>query len=232
MESNIAHTGQWYSVLGWLDKNRNQLIGAVAVVLLAAGVWWYAKCARDQKEVAAGESLSAVMLAANQTPVTAAALLKVAKDNAGTGAGGRALLAAAGQQFADGKPDDSLASFRSFLAEYDGSPLIPEAKLGVAACLQAQGKNAEAVAAYKEVVDRFGSANTVTPAKYALARIYESEGKLEQARDYYLELARNSQSVLGSEAINRLNDLIQKHPNLRPGAVAAVTNSTSIVPAK
>lgn len=232
MESQIANPGQLYAVLGWLEKNRKQIIAVLAVLIVGVGVWWYAKCAGEAKELAAGEALSSVMLAAPQgSPPAADALLKVANDNAGTDAGARALLTAAGQQFANGKTDDSLASFRRFMTEYDGSPLTPQAKLGVATCLQAQGKTAEATAAYKEIVDRYASANTVTPAKFALARLYEADGKLEQARDYYLELASDSQSSIGSDAYSRLTDLIQKHPNLRPQPTPA-PNATPVTPSK
>jgi TolA-binding protein len=234
MESQVSHTGDLYSVLGWASKNRNQLIGGAAVVLVATGVWWYAKCAREAKEVSAGEALSSALLTAPKESAPTETLLKLASDNAGTEAGGRALLAAATQQFVAGKIEDSLASFRRFLAEYDGSMFMSQAKLGEATCLQSQGKTADAIKAYKEVADRFPNANTALPAKLALGKLYEAEGKLEQARDCYLELTRE-QSLIGSEAVTRLNELIQKHPNLRPGAASAglsATNSGVVKPAK
>jgi TolA-binding protein len=157
-------------------------------------------------------------------------LLKVANDSAGTDAGARALLTAAGKQFVDGKTDEAKASFQRFIADYPESVLIAQAKYGIAVCLDAQGKTSEAATAFKEVVDRYAGENTTMPAKFALARIYEADGKLEQARDYYLDIARDGRSTFGMEAGSRLTALIQKHPNLRPVAPAAV-NRTSVAPA-
>ena len=123
-------------------------------------------------------------------------------------------------------------------ADYEGSPLTPQAKLGAAACLEAQGKNAEALAAFKEVVDLFSEASTRTHAKFSMARLNEADGKLELARDQYIDLMqesqreaqqRNSQSTFGPEAFGRLNDLMQKHPDLAKQSAPPTT--TQVVPA-
>ena len=65
--------------------------------------------------------------------------------------------------------------------------------------------------------------NFAPPARLALGRLYESQGKLEQARDLYLKLAGESAGLIGTEAGDRLTDLFQKRPDLRPhtGALGA-----------
>jgi len=229
MESHIAHSGQWYSVLGWLEKNRKQIIAAVVVLTIIGIVTGFVLWRKEQNEIAAGEALSAVMAAAGPAGVTSDALLKVAREYSGTDAGARALLDGAAQLFIEGKVAEAQEAFQRFLSEYEGSPLTPQAKLGTATCLDALGKSAEATAAFKEVVDRFPGEHTVTQAKFSLARLYEQQGKLEMARDLYMDLARDSRTLYGSEAIGRLTEIFQKNPGLRPGNPAEPAPTASAV---
>ena len=229
MESDIKQSGDLYSLLGWLDKNRKQIISTSVVVVLVGIVVAYIFWRKDQKEIAAGEALAAVMLAGDRAQPSTDALLKIVEGNAGTAAAGRALLVAAGQEFADGKVDKAAELFQRFLREYEGNPLTSQAKFGIATCLESQGKAVEATTAFKEIVDRFGGDNIATPAKFSLARLYEAQGKLEPARDLFMDLARASQGTFGMEAVARLTAMFQNHPDLRPGAVtgkaAVPTNS-------
>ena len=147
-------------------------------------------------------------------------LLKVADDYSGTAASARALLVAAGQLFESGKVAEAQAGFEKFVGQYSGHPLMSQAKLGIAVCLHSQGKTNEAAVAFKEVVDRFTGEQTATPAKFYLASLYEAQGKPEMARDLFMDLARTSQTTFGQQAMARLNDMFQKNPQLRPGAVS------------
>jgi predicted negative regulator of RcsB-dependent stress response len=227
MESDIASTGQLYSLLAWIDKNRKQIISTAVILVLVGVVVAFVMWRNEQKQIQAGETLSGVMAASGATGPSAEALFKVASDYAGTDAGARALLGAAGELFAEGKITESQAAFEKFLGQYAGSPLLAQAKLGVAICLNTQGKTSEATVAFKEVVDRFPGENTVTPAKFYLAGLYEAEGKVEMARDLYLDLARDGRSTHGSEAIARLTEMFQKNPSLRPGAATPTPASAA-----
>lgn len=237
MESENTNSTDLYSLLAWFEKNRKQIISAIVILILVGVIIAFVQWNREQKEITAGEALSAVTLTGNNSRPSADSLLKVADDNAGTVAAGRALLMAAGQLFADGNVENAQKQFQKFLADYEGSPLTPQAKLGVAACLEAQGKKAEAIAAFKEVADRFTEANTRSHAKFSMARLNEADGKLELARDQYIELMqeaqresqRNSQSTFGPEAFGRLNDLMQKYPDLAKQSAPPTT--TQVVPA-
>jgi predicted negative regulator of RcsB-dependent stress response len=223
MESENTQSGDLYTLLGWLEKNRNMVIGVAVGLVLIGIVYFYHDYHQSQKAIEAGQELSAAVLANGGASTDA--LLKVANDNGGTDAGARALLTAAGKQFVDGKIDDAKASFQRFVSDYPESPLMSQAKYGIAVCLEAQGKTSEATTAFKEVMDRYAGENTTMPAKFALARIYEADGKLEQARDYYMDLAQG-RSTFGMEAGNRVTALIQKHPNLRPTAPPATSRPT------
>lgn len=230
MQSEQTQSGDLYTLLGKLEQHKNQIITGVVVVIVVGIVVSFISYRKSEKQIEAGQALSAVLLTGSSNAPTADSLLKVASDAAGTDAAARALLAAAGKQFLDGKTEDAKSLFQRFVAEYPESLLISQAKYGIAVCLDTQGKTAEASPAFKEVVDRYAGENTTIPAKFALARIYEAEGKLEQARDYYLDIARDGRSTYGMEAGSRLTALIQKHPNLRPTAPAAV-NRTAVAPA-
>jgi predicted negative regulator of RcsB-dependent stress response len=217
-----------YSLLGWLDKNWKQLASGAAVVIVIGIIVAYFIWRKGENEVAAGTALTTVLTANGaQGAASAPALLKVADDHAGTAAGARALLGAAGMMFAEGKAAEAQTQFQRFLSEYSENPLAAEAKLGVAACLESQGKTNEAVTAYKDIVDRQSAGNTALPAKFSLARLYESQGKLEVARDLYRDLAQNPSSLTGSEAAGRLSEMFRQHPELVPAApaLAPLTNA-------
>ena len=230
MESENKQSGDLYALLGWLEKNRNQIITGTVVLILAGIAYFYFDYRKSESAIAAGQALSAVLMSGSPTGASADALMKVANDNAGTDAAARALLSAAGQQFVDGKLDDARTSFQRFVTEYPENSLMCQAKYGLAVCLEAQGNFTNAAVAFKEVMDRYAGENTTIPAKYSLARLYEAEGKLEQARDYYLDIARDGRNTFGMEAASRLNALFQKHPNLRPSPGASAMNRTAPTP--
>lgn len=228
MESDIASTGQLYSLLGWVDKNRKQIISAVVIVVVVGVLVAFFNWRNDQRQILAGEAVSGVMAEATADHINSDALLKVAADYSGTDAAARALQAAAGQLFVDGKLAEAQAVFERFVAEYGQHALLAQAKFGIAMCLDAQGKSFEATTAFKEVVDRFPGANTATPAKFHLAGLYEAQGKMLMARDLYMELTRDGQSSYGSQAISRLTEMIQKDPSLRPGANSAPAATSDV----
>lgn len=231
MDSNIASTGQWYSFLGWVDKNRKQIISALVIVIVAGVLVGFMNWRSGQRRLEAGEKLSALTVAAAGKGMSVESLTQLASDYVGTPAAARALLMAGGQAFADGQVPEAQALFQRFVSEYDGHALLPQAKLGIAVCLDAQGKAAEATTAFKEVVDRFPSANTITPAKFNLASLYEAQGKMELARDIYMQLTQDSQSTYGAEAIARLTEMFQKNPSLRPGVTTPAPTPAAATPA-
>jgi predicted negative regulator of RcsB-dependent stress response len=223
MEQNIADSNFLLDTWLWFEKNRKPVlfgVGAVAVAGLIAGtmVW-----SRKQKEVAAGEALSKVMLAQmvlGGRTNAADGLLTVAGSYAGTSGGAQALLLGAGALFSNGKHAEAQAQFERFIREYVGNPLTPQAKLGLAACLAAEGKTDDAARAYKDLADRYSNANTAPQARFALAGIYESQGKLEDAYNLFEQLARTEiNSSLGSEAGMRAEEIRQKLPPIPTSAV-------------
>ena len=94
----------------------------------------------------------------------------MANDYPGTTAAARALLTAAGMLFDAGKFKEAQDQFEKCLRDYSDFPLVNQASLGIAACLEAQGKTADAAARYDDYIKRHGSDSTIQQAKSALAR--------------------------------------------------------------
>jgi TolA-binding protein len=133
---------------------------------------------------------------------------------------------AAGNLFTENKFSEAQAQFEKFTREYHDSPLMGQALLGVAACLDAQAKTDAAIAAYKNLIDRHPSDIVVPQAKFALSRLYEAQNKPDMARDLLQDVERgNPYTSLGNEAGMRLEELIAKYPQLAPPPLATSTNA-------
>ena len=64
MESENTQSGDLYTVLGWLEKNRRNLIIAVVAVILAGIAYYYANWRREQGQITAGETMSSLYMSA------------------------------------------------------------------------------------------------------------------------------------------------------------------------
>jgi len=224
MERNIAESHLLLDAWVWVEKNRKPVILGVAAVtaagLLAGTMAW----SKKQKQVAAGEALSQVLITqmvSGSRADAADGLLKVANSHAGTSGGAQAQLLAGGALFANGKYAEAQAQFEKFSREYVAHVLIPQAKLGLAACLAAQGKTEEATRGYKDLADRYPNANTASQARFALGVIYESQGKLEDALTLLEQVARTEMNTtIGNEAGVRAEEIRAKLPPIpMPAAV-------------
>ncbi len=199
----------------WFETNKKQAGIAVAIVAAAGLVMWFVSWRRDQRDINAGEAVSAVSLAqtvqGGVRPDAAEAYLRVASDYANTSSGARALLLAAGTFFSESKYDQALKSFQRFTREHRDSPWMGEALLGTASCQEVLGKTNEAAVVYQDIKDHHSGDVVAAQAKFSLARIYEAQNKPELARPLYEDLARNGQySSIGSEAGIRLEELMAR----------------------
>ena len=224
MESNVGQLPIHDRLLAWFEIRKRQVLwsaGGVVVAGLAAGFFiWH----QNDRETRANEALSRKTnrRSDNAEPSeTPGALVKVAAEYPNTDAGGRALLLAGADFFAQGKYPEARAQFEKYLRQYRDTPFVGQALLGVAVCLETQGKTNEAVAAYTDVVQHHPAENIAPQAKFGLARLCEAQNRLEQARDFYLELVRSgAYGTISTEAGLRLGDLIAQHPNLAPAKPA------------
>jgi predicted negative regulator of RcsB-dependent stress response len=177
-----------YKVWPWVERRKNELIGGLVVILLAAGVVFYLSSARAAKDVEAGEAVTAVVMnpAALGSGSQLASSLKVVADKyAGTAAADRAELQAAGALFDDGNYADAEAQFKKYLDTNPTGPLAATAAFGIAVSQEAQNKLDLAAASYQRVTSAFSTSQCVSPAEYALGRIAEQQNKLSEAVAHY-----------------------------------------------
>jgi len=205
-----------YKLWPWVEANKNRLIGAGIIAVIAGFIISFYFWRQNQNEIAAGEALTE---AAISTPPNANAsqladsYSKIVADFPGTRAGERAAVQSAAVLFEAGKYAEALAQFQQFVKIHPDSVFSPQAALGVAASLDAQGKTDLASSAYERVISRFSDPNAASTAKFALAQIGERQGKLAAAENFYEEVARsNPNSSLGSEAAMRAMELKTKLP--------------------
>ncbi len=226
MESNVTELPLSHKLLGWFESHKTQVIygttAAVAVGVVVGFIAWRS----NEKETAAGQALSSVMLsqlsAGTSHPDLVKSYLKVNSDYSGAPAAAQALLLAAGNLFTEGKYPEARVQFEKFVSNYGSSPFAAEAQLGAAACLEAEGKADGAIAAYKNLIDHRPGQPVIPQAKFELARLYEAQNKSDLAYNLYENVASTDPyGSLGSEAGVRAEELKVKYPNLAPAPAPA-----------
>jgi predicted negative regulator of RcsB-dependent stress response len=237
MESHATSSATFYKLWAWLESNTKQvLVGTVLVILVGVVVWFFV-WRQSEKQLEAGEALSAAFIpqgTSDSRGPSADGFLKVASDYSGSQSGAQALLLGAAVLFDQGKYAEARQQFEKFTREQHGSQFMAQAFLGIAASLDAEGKTTEAVAAYNSLIGRYPLENVIPQAKFSLARIYQSQNKPEDAFRLYEDIARSdSFGQLGSESSVRAEELKTKYPQLAPPPVApapvvAMTNAITV----
>jgi len=133
--------------------------------------------------------------------------------------------------FTQGKYPEAEREFARFVSDHPDDALVPQAKMGVAACLEAEGKTLEAIQKYRDIVVGYpAEENIASPAKLKMARLCEEAKppQVQQALTYYSELARianqSSSDPWAAEGRERGALLFSKHPELaqsQPSAAPA-----------
>ncbi len=231
MEQKVAGLTVYEQALAWFEANKKQVAWGAGIITVVGLIVAYYVWSQREKQISAGQALTNVMaapLSSGGQPESAEAYLKVAADRSGTGAGARALLAAGGVLFDQGKYAEAQTQFQKFSREYPDNPFRSQALLGVAAALDAQAKLDEAARAYKDLIDRHPGDVVVPQAKFALARIYESQNRFKEARDLYEDVGRTQgYSSLGNEAGMKAEELRSKLP--QPTAATSTNSSFPIL---
>ena len=202
----------------WIYQRRKSLIGVVSVIAAVAIVYglyaWHGK-AREDSANDAFAALKLPPIVASESPTAAAPYLKLAEDYPSSSAAARSLIIAGGILFNTGKYPEAQRAFEKYLVSYRDYPFTSGALFGVAASLDAQGKTADAVQRYESLLGR-GQDYVTIPAMAALARLYIEQNKPEAAVRKYAELMQfNVQDSWTAEAQDQVQELLQKHPELR-----------------
>jgi predicted negative regulator of RcsB-dependent stress response len=180
------------SIWDWTAEHKIEVLRygsiAVAVVLIAAGIFYYMRYQANTRE----EAL--------------AAALRI--DNAGVGANPQPGMLNFNTQ--DEKDKAWQKAFTELASKYHGTPEGAIAQIYLASAAADKGNLAEAEKRYKDVLDNAPKAYA-SMAGVALAQVYEGEGKNDQAekllRDY---VTHPTVTVSKDEATIQLAMLIAK----------------------
>lgn len=237
MESEQTQSNYLIDFLAWLEVNKRRLItGGVVLVVLWLAVYTYTYF-KGQQELTAEEAMSAVFKAPLGNPSRslpdASLLMSVAERHAGSPAGQRALLLAAGALYQQGKFAEAKEKFQKFAGQHAGSSLVPIANYGMAACEDALGNLDSALSGYQAVEQRDPRDPLAPQAKLAMAVIQEARNKPEETLKIYDQLAKaETRSMWASEAFSRREMLVAKFPNLvvpPPSAPVSVAGTNAPV---
>jgi predicted negative regulator of RcsB-dependent stress response len=216
MQAQEAPAELMFKLWPWLEANKNRLIGAAVVVVVAFALYSFMSWRHEQTEIDAGQALTQLLVSPpnGATPeLTAGAYAQLADKYSGTQAAQRAQLQAAAAYFGVGRYPDAQAQFQKSLDASSAGPLAATAALGLGSSLEAQGKLDDAATAYRRVTTQFADAAAALPAKFALGRIAEQQGKFSEAMSAYQELARNNfAGSLAAEAALRALAIKSKIP--------------------
>jgi tetratricopeptide (TPR) repeat protein len=218
MEAETQSTDMYLKIVQWVhDRRKPLLIGGIVVAVLALA-WGFSAWSKAKKETDANAQFFDAHLGNAATPLASATpLLNVATEYPNTPAGEHARALAAEELFTQGKYPEAYQQFSDFINNYPDSALIPQVKVGQAACLEAEGKTSEAIEKYHEIVLTYPlEMSIIAPAKLTLGRLYEESGQFKDAFNYYVELARvqNPNDPWVAEARERAQLLASKHPEL------------------
>jgi tetratricopeptide (TPR) repeat protein len=206
------------NIQAWIVVNRMRLlyVGIAALVLIVA-VSVFIQF-QSNKEVAASQELSDIRVPFNPAtpppPDAAQKLLDFANRHKGTKAAARALHLSGGLLFVDKDYARALERFNALIQNYPESPWVPDANLGIAACLEAQGKIDDALKKYEDIRKRHASATIIDDVKLSLARLYEKSNPTESWRLYEELLNADRNSGMAQEAGLRQEELVKRNPEL------------------
>jgi predicted negative regulator of RcsB-dependent stress response len=231
MQTQDAPAEIIFKLWPWVEANKNRLIGGLVVILVGIGIAYFISAQRAQKEIDAGQALTALMV--NPGPnrsgsQMASALEQLATSYAGTAAGQRAQLQAAAALFEAGSYAEAQTQFKKYLDANPSGSFADTAELGIAASLEAQNQTDPAAAAYQRVISIFPSSSSVAPAEFALGRIAERQNKLTEAMSHYESVVRASlggslrdQAMMHASEVKAKIDAAAPKPAAKPQAEMA-----------
>ncbi len=234
MDAQPPSTDTYLKVVQWVhDRRKPLLIGVSAVAVLGlAWAFWAWNSASHETQANADFFVIPIEGGMRSVAVSSTPLLEVASAYPSTAAGEHAKVLAAEELFTQGKYPEAYQQFSGYIDNYPDSVLLPQAKVGLAACLEAEGKTSEAITKYHDIILMYPTEmSIVSPAKLTLARLYEESNQLQQALSLYAELARglnqNPNDPWAAEARERAQLLASKHPELMKALTGGAPNENT-----
>ena len=184
-----------FDFVAWLEANRLKAIvyfGLFLVVLFGVYFYTYNKRMTEDEGLVALVNAQTNRLTATTNEVNgySKALRAVQQKYPGTKAAERASLLWAVALFEEGKYEDALTEFDSFLKAHGKSPLAVQAQLGRATCLDETGKSEEVAKDYQQIIKDHAKRPEANLARMNLAALHQQSGKLADAKDLYDEAVK------------------------------------------
>ncbi|HEV2455260.1 MAG TPA: tetratricopeptide repeat protein [Verrucomicrobiae bacterium] len=228
MESHDVPATVLFKLWPQIEANKNKIITGTVVVLAAVAIIFFISWRHQQNQIAAGDALTQTLISIppNADPSRlSGGYLEIADSYAGTPAGERALVEAAGILFAQGKYTDAQADFQRYLDEHPDDQFSGLAALGVGRCMEAEGKIDEAKGQYQHVVTDFADEQSVNQARFSLARVNMQQGHYTDAfQGFQQVLNADPYGALGNEARQYAFELQSKLPRQAPNAPSSSFN--------
>lgn len=218
MDSQASPSHVGINIQTWFAQNKKTLlyVGGILLVLIV-GISAFLQF-QASKEATASQALSDIRVPFNPAtmppPGMSQKLAELANQHKGTKAAARALHISAGLFFVERDFARAQEQFNALVQNYPESPWVPDANLGVAACLEAQGKTDDAIKKYEDIKKRYATATILDDAKLGLARLYEKSNPTESWKLYEELLNAERGSGMSAEAGLRQEELVKQHPEL------------------
>jgi predicted negative regulator of RcsB-dependent stress response len=199
------------SVVEWLElHSRPVMYGAIGLLVVAGGVWFYRQSSERQAEsatIALTEAQSA--MSAGNMALAQSDLEKLIKRYGSTDAAEQGHVLLAQVHYEKGEFQQGIAELKAVEASEDAYLAAAAINLQGAG-LEQGGKYAEAAEAYQKA-----AAKASSPADHDLymanaARALTTAGNVEGARKIWAELAKDDASPASAEARVRLGELEAK----------------------
>jgi len=181
----------------FLDRNqKNLIVVGILLVILVAGFIVFRGMQENK-----GLSSSAAFINADSVE----GYKTVAEEQAGTPAGGSALITLANKLWEDGSQDESISALKSFVDDYSDHAAYPAALINLAGKLARTGESTQASSLLDEAVELEDA--TFSPvAQYLMSEIKSAAGDTNGAVTHLDNL-----SDLPDEALGGLKSLVEQN---------------------
>jgi predicted negative regulator of RcsB-dependent stress response len=207
----------------WL-KYRKELLGFLAIALVAISVVTGYRVYQERRETAASAMFSSAR--------TANDYVQVISRYGETSAAAAAYLLLANIQREERKFPEANATLETFVAKFPQHELVSTARMAIAANLESLGKEDEALAMYQLIASTDAGSFTAPHALLTQARILQAKNRTEDARRICETImTKYRDSYAGIEAARLLRTL-KPSGSQSPGVGAAPSlSATPVMPA-